>query len=207
MTLRCFAHLKPLPGHLMGRTLAWCRADLPSQGPLPPKRAPRAGCRNVRRTQLEPEQRGHARHRPRALHAVCLFGDLRLAHAYHALQLFAQQLDPPSPQLDAHDFPRGYRLGPMGHPACGLFRPVVAPTCAQYHRASSQMAQPRSCGIDPKGLAAWRVDRGAPHLDVLPARQGRDEGFEGLPVGTLPGAGAGHHRPILQRLDSGQMGL
>jgi hypothetical protein len=66
MTLRGFAHLKPLPGHLMSRTLALCRDDLPSQGPLPPKRASRAVGRDVLGAQLEQEQIRHDcyRHRP-----------------------------------------------------------------------------------------------------------------------------------------------
>jgi hypothetical protein len=43
-------------------------------------------------------------------------------------------------------------------------------------------------------------------LGIFPARQVRDEGFQRLPSGKLPGSREGHDRPLAERLDQGQIG-
>jgi hypothetical protein len=52
----------------------------------------------------------------------------------------------------------------------------------------------------------WGVDRGHPHLGLLPAWHMGDEGFARLPRGELPGPGQGHHIPVPLRLDQLHMG-
>jgi hypothetical protein len=82
-----------------------------------------------------------------------------LAQAYHPLQFFEQQLYPSSPKIHADDLPHGHRLQ-IGHQDLGLFRPIVTPACTEEERDVSEMAPPRSLGIDPKGSTALTIDGG-----------------------------------------------
>jgi hypothetical protein len=93
MTLRGFAYLKPLPSHLVGRTLALRLDDLPRKRPLQPKRAPRGVRRDVFGMQPEQEQIGHDGHGDRAFHAVCFFRDLMRSQAHDSFEFLHQQCD------------------------------------------------------------------------------------------------------------------
>jgi hypothetical protein len=97
MALRGFAHVEPLPSHLTGRTRALRLDDLPGKRPLQAKRAPQPVCRDVLGPQLQQAQRGHERHRHRALDAVRLVGNLMRPQAHDPLPFFAPQLHPPPP--------------------------------------------------------------------------------------------------------------
>jgi hypothetical protein len=66
---RGLAHLKPLPSHLAGRTLALRRDHLPGKGTLQVKRVPQPICRDILGAKLKQEQIGHDRHGDRALDA------------------------------------------------------------------------------------------------------------------------------------------
>jgi hypothetical protein len=95
----------------------------------------------------------------------------------------------------------------MGHEACGLFRPIVAPTCAADPRDVSEMAQAHSFGVDPKGAAALAVDGWASDLGIPPAREMGDKGMERLAMGELPGPREGQDVPVAQLWDERQLGL
>jgi hypothetical protein len=84
------AQLKPLPSHLVGRTLALSQGDLPGKRPLQAKRAPWTVCRDVLHPEVEQEQIGHDRHGYGALDAADLFGNLMLSQAHHSFQFFHQ---------------------------------------------------------------------------------------------------------------------
>ena len=68
------------------------------------------------------------------------------------------------------------------------------------------MARARSFGVDPKCAAAQAADRRDANLHKPPARQGRHQGFERLPIGELPGSGEGKHAPIAQFMDEHHLG-
>jgi hypothetical protein len=206
MTLRGFAYLKPLPSHLVGRTLALRLDDLPRTRPLPPKRAPRAVRRDVFGMQPEQAQRGHDGHGDRACHAVGVFRDLMRSQAHDAFEFLHQQCEPPPSQIPADNVTGRHHLRQMGHEALRLFRPLVAPTWAQDHGDLSQMAPPRPCGIDPQGPAALGVHGRHANRGLLPARPRGDEGVERLPAGNLPGAGEGDDVPRAPRVDQRHMG-
>jgi hypothetical protein len=61
MASRGFAQPKPLPSHLMGRTLALSLGDLPGQRMLQAKRAPWTVRRDVLCPEPKQEQIGHER--------------------------------------------------------------------------------------------------------------------------------------------------
>jgi hypothetical protein len=88
MSLRCYAHLKPLARHLEGRTLTLCLSHLPRKRTLPTRRAPRAVHRDVPGSTLEQKQRGHDGDGHRAFAVDCLFGELALPQAddHHPLR-------------------------------------------------------------------------------------------------------------------------
>jgi hypothetical protein len=54
MMLRVCAHLMPLPGHLVGRTLTLCLDDLPSNHSLQAKHAPNVGAMAGQRLEVGP---------------------------------------------------------------------------------------------------------------------------------------------------------
>jgi hypothetical protein len=205
MSLRSFARLEPLASDLAGRTLTLPLDHLPGKGPLQATRAPRAVCRNVLGMQLEQQQISHDRQRDRAFHPIDVFGDLMLPQPHDAFEFLHQPLDPPPSQVYTDNLPCGHRLGPIGHQNFGLFRPVVAPTCAEHHGDVSQMAQLHAFGIDPTGPAALGIDGRNANLGIFPARQMRHQVFDGFASGKFPRPREGHGVPVAQRLDNGQI--
>jgi hypothetical protein len=178
----------------------------PGKRSLEAKRAPRAVRRNVLGAQLEQEQIGHDGDRHRACNTLGSASDLMLPQPHDTFELFHEQLDPPSSQIDADNLLRRHGLWPIGHADVGLSRPIVTPTLTERHRDISQMAQPCACSIDPKGPTPLRVDSRNPHLGILPARQMRHQVFDGFPMGKFPRPGESPDIPVAQRLDQGQVG-
>jgi hypothetical protein len=154
MSSRSFSHLKLLPRHLPGRTLALRLHQLPGKGTLQAKGAPWAVCWDVLGAQVEQEQIHHDGYGHGAFDTAHLLGDLMLAQADEPFQFLKQDLYPPSPQIDGDDMARRHDLRQIGHEDFCLFRPIVSPTLTEDHRDMSQMAQAHRFGIDPEGAAA-----------------------------------------------------
>jgi hypothetical protein len=189
MSFGGFTHLTPLSRNRVGRARNLHRQHRSGERALQAKRAPRAVCRDIPRPQREQEPRSHHRDGDRAFHAVRFVGDLMRPQADDAVQCCEPQRYPPPPQIPAHHLARRHGLGQSGPPELWLWRPIVAPPLTAYPRAVSQMAPPPPLGIDPKGPAALAADGGEPNRRRPPAGQMSTQGFEGLPLRELPGAG------------------
>jgi len=94
MLSRGIAQLESLSSHLTGRTLALRLHDFPGKRALQTKRTPRAVGWQLLRPELEQTPIRHDGHRPRALDAVSLVGDLLLPQAHDPFEFFRTKAPP-----------------------------------------------------------------------------------------------------------------